>query len=225
MNRRPSLSEMRWPDDPEDAQLPLEWADSVTVKVLDWAWRGFDAVQEKYLNSLDLSLPPPEQLERNLTELHFLEIGLLWARETGGYASLQPSHESPELATRSSASAKPPAYDLGFVHIENRRWKWPIEAKVLPTAGAVGEYLKDVREKFIAGVAGPFVGEGAMIGYLQKGSPSEVFKNLESELGQSLLPSKDFESRHQRSSQHARTNAPLLRLHHLIMELFSRILT
>ena len=219
MSRRRTLSEMVWPDDPEDSQLPVEWAGSVAVQVLDWVWRGFDAVREKYLNSADLTLQTPEQLERNLTEFHFLEICLIWARENGGFSSVQPCHESPELASRSSASAKPPAYDLGFVHIENRRWKWPIEAKVLSTAGAVGDYLKDVREKFIAGVAAPFVGEGGMIGYLLKGSPGKVFDKLASELGQSLSPVADFKTRQHRSSHHERANAPALRLHHLVMEL------
>jgi len=84
-------------------------------------------------------------------------MSLLWARETGGYGSLQPSHESPELAKRVSASAKPPAYDLGFIHVENRRWKWPIEAKVLLTSAALAAYLDDVNRKFIAGIAAPFV--------------------------------------------------------------------
>lgn len=219
MSQRLTLSEMVWPDDPEDSQLPVEWAESVAVQVLDWVWRGFDAVREKYLSSVALTSQLPEQFERNLTELHFSEIQLLWARETGGYSSVQPCHESPELATRSSAPAKPPAYDLGFVHFENRRWKWPVEAKVLSTAGAVGEYLKDVRDKFIGGVAGPFVGEGGMIGYLLKGSPSEVFDKLANELGQPLLPVADFKTRQHRSSQHERANASALRLHHLVMEL------
>jgi len=219
MSRRLTLSEMVWPDDPEDYQLPVEWAESVAVQVLDWVWRGFDAVREKYLSSADLTSQTPEQLERNLTEFHFLETSLLWARENGGFSSVQPCHESPELASRSSASAKPPAYDLGFVHIENRRWKWPIEAKVLSTAGAVGDYLKDVREKFITGIAAPFVSEGGMIGYLLKGSPSEVFDKLASELAQPLSPVDDFKTRQHRSSQHERANTPMLRLHHLVMEL------
>lgn len=219
MNRRLTLSEMVWPDDPEDSHLPVEWAESVAVHVLDWVWRGFDTVRDKYLDSVDLTSQTPEQLERNLTELHFLENSLLWARENGGFSSVQPCHESPELESRSSASAKPPAYDLGFVHIENRRWKWPIEAKVLSTAGAVSDYLKDVREKFISGVAAPFVGEGGMIGYLWKGSPSEVFARVANELGQPLLTVAGFETRQHHSSRHERAHAPALRLHHLIMQL------
>lgn len=219
MSRRLTLSEMVWPDDPEDSRLPVEWAESVAVQVLDWVWRGFDAVCEKHLRSADLTSHTPEQLERNLTEFHFLETSLLWAKENGGFSSVQPCHESPELASRSSASAKPPAYDLGFVHIENRRWKWPIEAKVLSTAAAVGDYLKDVREKFIAGVAAPFVGEAGMIGYLLKGVPNEVFDKLADALGQPLLPVDNFKARQHRSSQYDRANAPALRLHHLVMEL------
>jgi len=94
MSRRPTLSEMLWPNDPEGFGLGSRMGRNVAVQVLDWVWRGFDSTCEKHLKSVDLSSLTPEQLERNLTELHFLEISLLWARETGGYGSLQPSHES-----------------------------------------------------------------------------------------------------------------------------------
>ena len=162
-----------------------------------------------------------EQLERNLTFLHFGEIQEIWARETEGFSSLRPGHEIPELENRVSSSAKPPANDLGFVHTENQRWIWPVEAKVLPTSAALAEYLNDVRDKFVAGIAGPFVGEGGMIGYLLKGLPSDVFDKLTCELGQSLLPVSEFNARQHRSSRHARENSPSLRLHHMIMELLN----
>src|SRR5258705_9938147 len=98
MSRRLTLSEMVWPDDPDGSQLPVEWAGSVAVQVLDWVWRGFDAVREKYLNSADLTSQTPEQLERNLNEFHFLETSLLWARENGGFNSLQTFPQNPPLA-------------------------------------------------------------------------------------------------------------------------------
>src|SRR5438132_1118940 len=81
----------------------------------------------------------------------------------------------PELLSRSSARAKPPAYDLSFSHVEHDLWQWPIEAKVVLTPKALGEYLRDVQDKFIAGIAAPMIGEGAMIGYLLSGDDNEFF--------------------------------------------------
>jgi hypothetical protein len=89
----------------------------------------------------------------------------------------------------------------------------------LPTSAALAEYLNDVRGKFATGIAGPSVGEGGMIGYLLKGSPRDIFDKLADELGQPLLPVSEFNARQHRSSNHDRTDAPLLRLHYLIMEL------
>jgi hypothetical protein len=218
MNRRPTLSEMLWPDDPVDADLPVEWAEDVAVQALGWVWCGYDQLRDKHLSRIDLA-QPTEQLERNLTLLHFGEIQEIWARETGGFSSLRPGHEIPELENRISPSAKPPAYDLGFVHTENPRWIWPVEAKVLPTSAALAEYLNDVRGKFVTGIAGPFVSESGMIGYLLQGAPSDVFDKLDKELSQPLSPVTEFKSRHHRTSRHPRTNVPILRLHHLIMEL------
>lgn len=217
MSQRESLSEMVWPDDPEDAQTPIEWAESMTVQVLDWVWRGFDAVRARYLSSRELSSPPPEQFERDLGERHFLEIQLLWKRETDGYPSLHPVAESPELENRSSASAKPLAYDFCFVHTENQRWKWPLEAKVLLNSRRTSEYLKDVRRKFMTGKAAPFVSEGGMIGYLLSGSAEEAFEKIGEELQQQLLLVEKFSARSHRASLHARSTAPRLRLHHMMM--------
>jgi hypothetical protein len=218
MSRRPTLNEMLWPDDPADADLPVQWAESLSVQVLEWVWRSYDQLRDRHLARVDFA-QSAEQLERNLTLLHFGEIQEIWARETDGFSSLRPGHEIPEFENRISPSAKPPAYDLGFIHTENQRWIWPVEAKVLPTSAALAEYLNDVRGKFVAGIAGPFVGEAGMIGYLLQGLPQDVFDKLIRELGQPLLSVPEFSVRQHRSSQHLRTDAPLLRLHHLIMEL------
>jgi hypothetical protein len=218
MTRRPTLSELIWPNDPADADLPVKWAQDVAVQALGWTWRGFDALRGNQFDGVDLA-QPLEQLERDLTSKHFIQIQFLFAAETGGFSALSPVHEHPELETRSAPPAKPPAYDLGFVCPGNQRWVWPIEAKVLSTPNALAEYLKDVREKYIAGIDAPFVGEGGMIGYLQKGLPTDVFRKLDRELGQTLTPHPDFPTRNQRSSRHARSSAPVLTLHHLIMDL------
>jgi hypothetical protein len=172
----------------------------------------------KYISKFNLS-QDPEQLERSLTEFHFLEIQDIWRKETAGFPSVRPSSETPEFETLHSPSAKPIAYDLCFIHFVNARWKFPIEAKVLSSHGALAEYLKDVRDKFISGRAAPLVGEAGMIGYLCSGTPDQVFANLEEELKQVLGKVEEFASRPHRTSRHIRVSTPELRLHHMIMPL------
>ena len=215
MTRRPTLSGLLWPDDSQDSDLPQEWARNVAVRVLDWTWRAFDNLASNHLSRIDLA-QPLEQLERDLTRNHFMEIQEIWKVETDGFSSLVPFHEWPEMETRSSASARPPAYDLGFTCNQNRRWAWPIEAKVLPTAGTFYEYMRDV-EKFTTGIAAPLVGEGGMIGYLQSGMPNDFFTNLQHHLSEPLSAFTGFTARPHRASSHKRSTAPTLRLHHMVM--------
>ena len=148
MTRHPTFSELAWPDDPADAELPIQWARGVATQVLDWTWRAFDSLLASRLVRIDLT-QPLEQLERDLTRNHFVEIQVLFALETDGYAALVPHHEFPEMESRSSASAKPPAYDLAFVSTSNQRRAWPLEAKVVPSPDRLGEYLNDVNGKFV----------------------------------------------------------------------------
>ena len=215
--RRHTFSELRWPDDPSEADLPVEWANSVATQVLDWTWRAFDALQTDHLTHIDLT-QPLEQLERDLTRNHFIEIQKLFCVETDGYPSFVPHHEWPETESRTSASAKPPAYDFAFVSLNNRRWAWPLEAKVISSPGRLGAYLKDVNEKFVGCVAAPLVGEGAMVAYVLEDEVSIIFKNLAEKLGQNLEPAPSFPERPHRVSRHSRSAAPSLRLHHMMMQ-------
>jgi hypothetical protein len=95
----------------------------------------------------------------------------------------------------------------------------PIEAKVVLTPNALAEYLKDVRNKFIAGIAAPIVGEGAMIGYLLSGDDGEFFDELGGEMKLSFMTMPKFRDRPHRTSEHARNSRPDLRLHHMAMRL------
>jgi hypothetical protein len=180
MTRRAAFREQVWPEDQAFKELALAWTESMSVQILDWVWRAFDALLRGPMAHVDLT-KPLEQLERDLTHLHFTEIQRLWARETDGFSTLSPGHEIPEFESRHSAQAKPPAYDLGFVLDANRRIVWPIEAKVVRKASVLSAYLGDVRDKFVAGIAAPFVNQAGMIGYLLTGEAREVFTNLESE--------------------------------------------
>ena len=216
MTRRPTLSEMIWPDDPSDVELAISWARSVTVCILDWMWRSFDAIQLQYLSKIDFTLPM-EQIERDLARIHFVQIQKLYAAETQGFSSFHPASEWPEMESRSTASAKPPAYDFAFVAEDNKRWAWPLEAQVLSSSGSLGEYLNDVNQKFVAGIAAPLIGEGAMIGYLLFNDTELTFTTISKRLDQSLERVDEFHERAHRVSWHIRESAPHLRLHHLLM--------
>lgn len=217
MTRRPTFSELRWPDDPSYADLPIRWAASVAAQVLDWTWRAFDALRADHLVRIDLT-QSLEQLERDLTRNHFLEIQCLFVAETDGYPTFAPVPEWPETESRTSPSTKPPAYDLAFISLANRRWAWPIEAKVVLSPGRLGKYLRDVNDKFVGGVAGPLVGEGGVIAYLLTSETALVFENLAMRLSQVLEPDPRFDNRPHRVSRHARASAPELRLHHMLMQ-------
>lgn len=216
MTRRSTFSELVWPDG-DDGDLAINWAAENSSRILNWTWQGFENLFRKHVPKVDFS-KPLEQLERDLVRHHFVEIQLIFAQETDGFASIVPQHEWPELESTHSPKAKPPSYDLAFIATANQRWAWPIEAKVLKTPGALAEYLKDVNEKFVAGVASPLVGEGVMIAYLlESDSAPTFFQNLESKLGQTLTAVSGFEGKAHRASQHPRETAPSLRLHHLAL--------
>ena len=216
MTRRPTLSEISFPLDSDSQAQAQKWAQAASTQILDWTWRGFDKLHNGVLSKIDMN-QSLEQLERDLARLHFTEINILWAQETGGFSSLTPHHEYPELETRSRAPAKPPAYDIAFVWNDNPRIAWPIEAKVLPTPGTLADYLGDT-QKFCGGTAAPFTGEGAQIAYLRSGTPREFFDNLRSSpLTSSLQHFQDFPKGSHGVSSHVRNSAPDLRLHHLAM--------
>lgn len=216
MTRRPTFSELAWPNEPDDNTLALQWAQASALRILDWTWRAFDALASAHFDNVDLT-QPLEQVERDLVRHHFIEIQILFSRDTDGFSSLIPHHEWPEMETRTSASAKPPAYDLAFISLTKQRWAWPIEAKVISTPSRLAEYLKDVNEKYITGVASPQIGEGAMIAYLLSGDGEEFIENLTAKLTQKLGHVSEFTERIHRTSEHSRSNAPDLLLHHMVM--------
>ena len=218
MSRRRSLGQILWPHDEQARQIAIEWAKAIVEQALGLVWCGFDHMQQNELSvALELDEDRPEQLERELTQWHAQAVLLVWARAGGGYTSFVPGHELHEVASRKGGKAMPPSNDMGFTHRRYKRWILPVEAKVLPSAKALAEYLEDVNLKYVGGVAAPIVGEGGMIGYLLAGSADDVFDGLTARLGQRLRRLERFEERAHRTSSHVRTNAPQLRIHHMVM--------
>jgi hypothetical protein len=212
---RPTASELRWPMDDESRRQAEDWAAAVSIQVLGWTWRAFDALRANVLNHVDMR-QPLEQLERDLTSKHFVEIQRIFGAETEGFSSILPHHEYPENESRPGGSGKPPASDISFIWYENQRVSWPIEAKVVPTPDTLAEYLGDTK-KFVDGIAAPLVGEGAQIAYLLSGKTGNFFDNLRSRLPSPLQALPDFSDRAHRVSSHARTSVPDLQLHHMAM--------
>jgi len=215
MMRRPTLSELAWPMDNCSRRQAQDWAQAASTQILDWTWRAFERLHDAVLSTVNIT-QPLEQLERDLARLHFSEINMLWAQETGGECAFTPHHEYPEQETRSPAPAKPPAYDIAFVWNNNPRFAWPIEAKVIRTPGSLAEYQGDT-EKFITGTAAPLTSEGSQIAYLLSGTPRVFLDNLRDRLHYSLQQSPDFPQRPHGITCHPRTPAPDLRLHHLAL--------
>ncbi len=216
MTRRRTFSDIAFAADTDNAELPVEWARGVATQVLGWTWQAFDQLRESHFQGVDFS-QPLSQLERDLARHHFIDIQRVFHAETDGFCSFVPTSEWPEMETLSSDQAKPPAYDFAFVHIEHRRWAWPIEAKVLPTPGTMSEYVNEIHTKFVGGVAAPLVGEAGMIAYLLSGSVDTFFVNLEDRLEIALELVAEFPNRRHRTSKHSRPTAPTLRLHHMVM--------
>ncbi len=201
--------------DEEARQQAENWARGFTDRALDWTWRGFDALHANLLSRVDTT-QPLDQIERDLTSKHFIEINRLFAAETEGLSSVIPHHEFPENESAPGGSGRPPASDISFVWYENQRVSWPIEAKVLKNPATLADYLADTA-KFENGIAAPLVGEGAQIAYLLTGTTDEFFANLSMKLTAPLQFVLEFSKRPHRASAQARQGAPDLRLHHLAM--------
>jgi len=213
---RPTASELRWPIDcDESKQQALDWAEGMSSQAIDYVLRSFIQLRSNALDSIDLT-QDLEQLERDLTSNHFVEIQNLWVTETDGYPSFVPHHEYPEMGTRSPAPAKPPAYDFAFVWQVNHRVAWPIEAKVLPTPKTLALYLKDT-SKFIDGTAAPFSSQGSQLAYLLRGTCEEFFSELSLKLGGSTLVSTAQVAPEHRISHHSRKDLLPLSIHHLAL--------
>ncbi|MDA1053177.1 MAG: hypothetical protein O3C40_22215 [Planctomycetota bacterium] len=216
MTRRRTFSDIAFAADTDNPDLPVEWAKDVAVQVLEWTWQAFDQLRVKHFQGVDFS-QPLDQLERDLTRHHYVDLQIVFHTATEGFCSLFPEREWDEMESRSTSQAKPPAYDFAFVHIEHRRWAWPIEAKVVKTPKTLGKYVNEIHTKFMGGVAAPLVGEAGMIAYLLSGSAEKFLENLEKPLATALEVITEFSSRPHRTSTHPRPTAPTLRLHHMVM--------
>ena len=220
MRRRQTIGEARWPDSPEFSAIAQIWHRNAAAIMLGFVWRGYDLLCADVLFHIEVSLAD-EQLERSITQIltPFIRDCMT------GYEPFHIEQGVYENETRVSASAQPPLYDLAFVLKSNPRIMWPLEAKVLRTDGAIGHYVYEIKENFLTCRYAPFTSEGAMLGYLLAGHPTNVFARIEKKVPCQLTHHPDFLFCPHKTSVHKRNIPPgksypiIFHCHHLIMQI------
>jgi hypothetical protein len=199
--------------------LAGRWCANFSVILLNFVWHGYDHLLKDLPAGID-----ERDLERSITESLELRIQDVMS----GYEPYTIQHGPYERETMKSPPAQPPQYDLAF-KLRKKEWiMWPLEAKVLETDGAVGDYKNDVTNEFLTCRYAPFSSEGAMLGYLLAGTTENVFRNLEEKISCVLATHPEFPDRPCRMSDHSRNvdvgkpYPAAFRCYHLILE-FSRL--
>ena len=223
--RAPSLHEALFPVDlPEFAAIAELWPEDVVNEMLGLVWDAFDQMKAQHFQGFDFT-QPLEQLERSLTDLHADEILLLWKERSDGFESFIPKQEAWAFRNRTNAGAMPPSIDIAFVLRANRSVRWNVEAKVLGQPSDVSRYLSDLTEKYLSGKGSALSETSALVGYLRKGLPDDVFPHLQRHIQQVLKPSPNFANRSHRITHHKRVVAEddesPFTCHHLILGLSS----
>lgn len=191
------------------------WCANYSTNLLSFVWQGYDLLLKELPAGIN-----NKDLERSICESLELRI----RRVMSGYEPFDIQHEPGEREAMLQPPARPKQYDLAF-KLRAQEWiMWPFEAKVLETDAAVSDYKNDVINEFLTCHYAPFSSEGAMLGYLLKGSVENVFRNLEDKIPCSLAAHPDFQDRSCKMSDHIRqVQAGKLypsnfRCYHLILE-------
>lgn len=199
----------------EFVALANGWCADQSAKLLAFVWKGHDLLMTELPAGIEA-----KDLERSITQS--LELRIRWVMT--GDEPFDIQHGPYERETMQPPPAQPPQYDLAFVLRAEERIMWPLEAKVLETDGAVGEYVKDVNNEFLTCRYAPFSCEGAMLAYLLSGKPEKVFSNLAARTPCRLSDHPDFRDKPHQVSEHKRQVAPGkpyprgFRCHHLVLE-------
>lgn len=199
--------------DPDFMALACEWMDNPGQWLLGHVWQGYERLrrEQPQIDGRDL--------ERSISQLLSRRI----EQSMSGDEPFYIQHGPFERATMLPPPAQPPAYDLAFVMQADERIMWPLEAKVLETAGQVASYVTDIREQFLTCRYAPFSGSGAMLGYLLQGAADDALTNIATRLACPLIRHETQADRAHATSSHQRTVPPGKTwpkdfiCHHLIM--------
>jgi hypothetical protein len=143
------------------------------------------------------------------------------------YEFFDIQHEVYEIESSQSAQAQPPQYDIAFILTANERIIFPLEAKVLKSDSAVGEYIKEIKDNFITCRYAPFSSQGGMLGYLFSGDSNKAFTNIATKVPCTLNDHPDFPTRDHKTSDHQRVVPPgksypaEFRCHHLLLKIIA----
>jgi hypothetical protein len=222
LNRGKTIPEVRWKDTPDFVELAKEWKPDAITILLNFVWEGYDLLVSEVLSQINCD-GTEEQLERSITQS--LERRIHKKMTDCHFFCVQ--HEVYEFETSKSAQAQPPQYDIAFILYENDRIMWPLEAKVLKTDGALGDYIKEINENFITCRYAPFSSQGGMLGYLFSGDSNKAFTNIATKVPCTLNDHPDFLTRDHKTSDHQRVVPPgksypaEFRCHHLLLKIIA----
>jgi hypothetical protein len=226
--RRPrgrTVNEAYHQQPPEElVALAEAWLPDASRIIVDAIWSGYVKLTQdaRLVSSVQMAT---DDLERGITQR--LEIAI-----RDGLTGDEPfdvQHGVPEGESRRPAPARPPEYDIAFIHFGNWRVMWPLEAKVMPPDRPLSEYVAAVNERYLTCQYAPFCGEGGMVGYALKDAADELFTSIEEALGTALATANPATARSHRMSRHIRDvpiGKPYPRnflLHHMIMQFRSNI--
>lgn len=217
MLRRGNIFKNRYPNTGDFVELAKEWNPDAISIMMKLVWEGYD----RLVNDLNCD-GTEEQLERSITQCLERRI-----RRNMTYEFFDIQHEVYEIESSQSAQAQPPQYDIAFILTANERIIFPLEAKVLKSDSAVGEYIKEIKDNFITCRYAPFSSQGGMLGYLFSGDSNKAFSNIETKVPCTLNDHPDFPTRDHKTSDHQRVvpsgkSYPVnFRCHHLLFKIIA----
>jgi hypothetical protein len=218
LRSRRTIGEARWPDGGEFVALAKEWQPDAVTRLLGFVWGAWDLLRQEVLSKVDCT-QSDRDLERSVTQYLEPRIHKVMPGESPFYVQ----HAPHEFETAKKPPAQPKVPDIAFVLWVNPRITWPLEAKTLRTDGAVGPYVKELKENFLNCKYAPFSSEGGMLGYLVSGNPARAINNIAAGVPCELAPHPQFLDRDHRTSDHER-NVPSgkpypreFRCHHMIL--------
>lgn len=192
----------RWPDSPPFQAVAGRWCRDQSRLLLELVWRGYDRLLPDLLHT-PLSCDD-EAKEESLN--HLLAVRIDQCKTGDEPFSVQ--HQPPEQTKRKRGRGRSPQPDIGFTLYEYPRTIWPLEGKVLTHGEDVGPYVMEVLANFATCRYATFSSEGAMLGYLLRGEPEQIFAAVAKRLEQTLNHHPHFRHRPQRTSRHQRDEVP-----------------
>lgn len=221
MVKRQTLGELRWPTS-EFSTIANAWRKDASNILLGFVWQGYDLLKKEVISEIDVT-QVEDEIERSITQYLTPRIRRAMT-DFSPFSPFDVEQGVHEYETRMPSPAQPPLYDIAFVLRQNERIMWPMEAKVLKTDGAVGDYIKEVENNFLKCRYAPFSGEGAMLGYLLSGIPAKAFNNISLKGRYNLNDHAGFQKRnhkisyHKRQVQAGKTHPVDFCCHHMVME-------